>query len=1037
LYRIVFHINTDGAFLLAQSGIADQPLWRGVLALLLTIVALAITVAASGYAQRWMLAQFSRRQLVAQVIFSIATFGGALLWLAAKSLRMVELPAGGITGFRPFTQGLAKCGVIMIGVTTVSMLMITWRDRTARFGISDAKRAVIRIGLPGLFTFIIGLMLLEPLLMNTNSPRPTNDDITMRSPLGLIIGATVLMFIAAAGAWRGGVPRIDDGDSPVSHRRSFGANWKLAGILLPVCFVLFRIAVKLDPLAPPASKWLGELGGSSDQSHVALWVRWCIFYAIAVIACQQAAMRGMNLAIASTEPQKPIAWILPTTDEMLNWLPWRQWGGRKSAASSASASTRDRTSSLAPMTTGLILESVQSAPPLKRPLPSPVSEVRTPPLSTSPPDHSSKTKRDIAPDRTPSKALPLAAKSAPRARPTDEKSGEWTPLPIDPRTGLIRKDAAERIRRELEQDTNLVPQPHRRRLHHTEQLSDHTPDAQPIEPASKEPQTPDSTQYAQQIQTSAQTANPTDERLNHTEPIIAESTLIDSMPHYIVQRCRWVMLFALLAYAALSYYASMVPLNYQPITWNVAVERFRNIPRFDVHDNANRRADFVANIVLFFPIGFLAMGTFVFARRSLAVHLISVVVASGLCVALAYGIEFRQLWYPPRTVSQNDLTAAHIGAVIGIVVWLLLGRGLVNKTSQLFSDAGTAIARLRLLQLYAISLIVFCLLPMDFTLSLTKVISKLRTVQLGGSAFNGDLHALGRLLRDVVIFIPIGMFVFFRRGHSHEADDRPKDLQHVRLAGICLFVVSASIECLKLFMVNDVVDLINIPTRTLGGIIGAAIAAAAFDRDGSLRLTMNWSRATRIGLAVPLVIIHTLVMLALLAPPWRLTFDSDVFHQQLIHFKTGLFVNYYYSGEWTALTNLTHYVLLFIPLGIVLHWSIHRGLVPRLSTGKLRQGRNPFVLIFPLLLGLVIGGAIELLQTGTARKVVHITADHVKQQPVTFNHQAVDITDASLSKGQSIETGPMPDSTDLLAYTLGTITGWLLIGQFLPVIRRN
>ncbi len=61
-----------------------------------------------------------------------------------------------------------------------------------------------------------------------------------------------------------------------------------------------------------------------------------------------------------------------------------------------------------------------------------------------------------------------------------------------------------------------------------------------------------------------------------------------------------------LAWTAFAIYGSLVPLNYQPIEWAVAVERFRNLP--PLWFGMGSRADWVANILLFVPVTFLWMG---------------------------------------------------------------------------------------------------------------------------------------------------------------------------------------------------------------------------------------------------------------------------------------------------------------------------------------------------------------------------------------------------------------------------------------------
>ena len=61
------------------------------------------------------------------------------------------------------------------------------------------------------------------------------------------------------------------------------------------------------------------------------------------------------------------------------------------------------------------------------------------------------------------------------------------------------------------------------------------------------------------------------------------------------------VLAAALAFTLIAVYGSFVPLNYRPLPWDDALARFRNIPFLDI--GIKSRADWVANILLFIPLG--------------------------------------------------------------------------------------------------------------------------------------------------------------------------------------------------------------------------------------------------------------------------------------------------------------------------------------------------------------------------------------------------------------------------------------------------
>ena len=61
-----------------------------------------------------------------------------------------------------------------------------------------------------------------------------------------------------------------------------------------------------------------------------------------------------------------------------------------------------------------------------------------------------------------------------------------------------------------------------------------------------------------------------------------------------------------LGYLCFVVYGSLVPLDYVPVPWDEAAERFRNIPFLQL--GIGSRADWVANLLLFIPLTFFWLG---------------------------------------------------------------------------------------------------------------------------------------------------------------------------------------------------------------------------------------------------------------------------------------------------------------------------------------------------------------------------------------------------------------------------------------------
>jgi len=175
-------------------------------------------------------------------------------------------------------------------------------------------------------------------------------------------------------------------------------------------------------------------------------------------------------------------------------------------------------------------------------------------------------------------------------------------------------------------------------------------------------------------------------------------------------------LLAAVAMTLLFVYGSFVPLEYEAIRFAKAVERFRAV-RY-LHLTAYKRADFMANLLLLIPLGYLWLGAWCADRRGRYVAMLGVPLVGVLLAAVIVGTEFTQLWFPRRTVSLNDIFAESAGACIGMACWWGFGSRATAWLRRLFSGY-TAMSdwRISLLRLYVVGLLIYMMMPMDFVIS--------------------------------------------------------------------------------------------------------------------------------------------------------------------------------------------------------------------------------------------------------------------------------------------------------------------------------
>ena len=178
---------------------------------------------------------------------------------------------------------------------------------------------------------------------------------------------------------------------------------------------------------------------------------------------------------------------------------------------------------------------------------------------------------------------------------------------------------------------------------------------------------------------------------------------------------RLLLLALSLISTAFLVYASLVPLHYQPLPVAETIAKFWATPWFAL--SIERRADWVANGLILLPSGFFAAGAVDWRRRSrLALAFASPLIVAAL-IAVVLAIEFVQIWFPPRVVSQNDIFAGVVGSLGGVVLWWLVGRKCMNDV-EAFAAGKPGLQRwVALVNFAMLGICLFNLMPLDLVLN--------------------------------------------------------------------------------------------------------------------------------------------------------------------------------------------------------------------------------------------------------------------------------------------------------------------------------
>ncbi len=364
-------------------------------------------------------------------------------------------------------------------------------------------------------------------------------------------------------------------------------------------------------------------------------------------------------------------------------------------------------------------------------------------------------------------------------------------------------------------------------------------------------------------------------------------------------------------------YGSLVPLEYRAIAFDTALARFAQLPMLAL--GVTERADWIANGVLYVPVGFLT--TLLLARHTatLAGRVMAAALAVPFAVLLAVAVEFTQLYFPQRTVSLNDVYAECIGGFAGAALAAGWGHSLRRLANAVAGRAHLKASHAGLL--YLALYVAYSLFPYDLLLSGQEVAQKLASDLWGwvvADSVGARLRVLvGSSVVETLTAVPLGLlFAHASRGRS--------PLAFALVAGA---VLGLALEVSQFFIASGVSQGWSVAMRCLGCAIGAQLwrHRAQLDQAQLRRLLAAWVP----WLALP-------YLLALVS-------FSGWFSSRWLGIDAGLgrldggvrfmpFYYHYFTSEAKAVFSLASVALMYAPIGIAA-WARGWRLGPAMALG--------------------------------------------------------------------------------------------------------
>ena len=424
------------------------------------------------------------------------------------------------------------------------------------------------------------------------------------------------------------------------------------------------------------------------------------------------------------------------------------------------------------------------------------------------------------------------------------------------------------------------------------------------------------------------------------------------------QTYAWLAL-ALIAFAV---YVSLIPFELRSLPLSLAWEDFWT----SVTSAGQRfsRTNFLANVLLFVPLGFMLMGTMLVDRpRSLVGGAAALIITVALSLCASTTAEFLQVYAPERVPSGLDILAQTIGTALGIAIWIAIGPA-ITLWLRAAANARARDRLARVLTAYVAAWAFANLAPFDITVDLGQLARRFRSGDIVLVPFGGPTGA-ARLTWDLfaalISVVPLGVFGLARARRCAAA--RPE------LAG---FAVGAAIvvlmECAHVFIRSHSADVNDVIFGTIGVAVGVMVgrrvlsmASARPAVPSGLPVSSSWAINRRAFIAftawcVVLAAYHWL--------PYDFVVDSEEIRRKLTRMSLLPFTGYR-GSDLNAFNDVLVKVGLAIPLGLAASLTTSRVGHERRSVGvhtSEARANWGFATVAWLLVAAVVFAIVELGQ---------------------------------------------------------------------------
>jgi glycopeptide antibiotics resistance protein len=372
-----------------------------------------------------------------------------------------------------------------------------------------------------------------------------------------------------------------------------------------------------------------------------------------------------------------------------------------------------------------------------------------------------------------------------------------------------------------------------------------------------------------------------------------------------------------LAVSVFAVYVSLIPFQFRWVPLDAAATRFaRIVLSLDVERTS--RTNYLANVLLFVPIGFGWAGALLLGRCRPWRALVAAACILPVSLAVSLTAEFLQTFVPGRIVSRSDVTAHTLGSLAGIGAWLITGEGLTGWL-RAASDRSRGDRLARALTAYAVLWALANLAPFDFTVDFGALARRVHTGLISVVPFANQGAPAPRVVWDALAAAlgaaPLGAWGLV--GWTGARARRRASAAFALGAAAVLLV-----EGTQVFIRSHAADVDDVIFGTAGVAVGVWLGTRALSHREAVRVLPASAVS---GRAVALLVAWGVLLCAYHWLPYDFTLDTTILRQKLARMSLVPFVGYWPNSELAVLDNLLASLALAAPFGVIGSFVVRRG----------------------------------------------------------------------------------------------------------------